>query len=418
MAEYDIVARALSRLGQTASQIIPLRAEAEERKARAGLARTRTEFDIEQARETRVHRKRVWEAGEKPREVAKITARKQLEEFGRQKEIGEEPVTAGWVAKTMGIQDHLDLIKRHPKIQKGIEEAFAVKLSSKGVYEKTEGVPLLKGEIFARPDKFNLVDFINRDFVYQAESERDATKDPERKAFLTKMLESPGGKERLYRKNLDAFRSIQGAYGAIMPPGQQEVLKANIKRIEGKIDSLQKHRRAVELAGVKVKAKPPATIKFQYWDTEGKVHTQYISKGQVPGAEKQVRERGGSLQKPAKKKTVTITDYPKAAKAVAQILGQEPGEKTVEPTENQKRLIKQGLAPMGLDLVQRDRPIRKADKTIWPDPDTKKYWVIEPLGKKKGVAKPAGPRREKPGQVQTRKITRPEPAKSDPLGIR
>lgn len=263
MADYDIVPRALRSLGQTARQVIPLRAQREESKARLGLEEAKTRYDIEAGEEARAQRKATFEAQEREREadipikdLAREQARRGLVEMGRQKAQRDEPVTQTWVLKTMGIQDEFDLLSRGPNIQKGLEESFASKLNPQSlVYEKAEGVPLLQGELFDRPDKFNLVDFINRDFVFQAESERDTTTDPERKAYLTKLLASPTGKEKLYRKNLEAFQALQAGYSAIMPPGQQEVLKANIKRVEGKIAELRKFRMEKEVEKPEVDAK-------------------------------------------------------------------------------------------------------------------------------------------------------------------
>lgn len=390
MADFDAVPRALRSLAQTAREVIPIRAERELRRARLGLETARTKFDIEERRKTRAHRERVFGAQEKERgeareqrawerrekgpifKAGRLKARREIEEHGRQEEVRNEPVTHAWVLRTMGIQDEFDLISRSPKAQKGMEESFTTKLNPKtSVYEKSEGVPLLKGEVFDRPDKFNLVDYINRDFVYQAESERDnPATTSKRKAYLTKMLESPGGKERLYRKNLEVFRSLQGAYSAIMPPGQREVLKANIKRIEGKIDALRKTKpKTVNMS----KRLPDGTIhKESKIEIGGNRYNELIRTGYV---------RGTLTGKAAKKAEPKISEYLQAAKMVDALVSQEEGEPTVEPTEGQVKVIRLAVKRLGLTFEKVSGPIREKDKTWWFDPDTKEYWKLVPLKK-------------------------------------
>ena len=134
MADYDQVPRALRSLAQTARQVIPIRAEREATRARMGLERARTEFDIGRAKRTEAHRtrvfeageertaateehrERVWEAGKEPRAVAAVKAKRERAGLER----GEQYVTSGHFFGGSGVKDLLQIKDVYlPALKKG-----------------------------------------------------------------------------------------------------------------------------------------------------------------------------------------------------------------------------------------------------------------------------------------------------------
>jgi len=391
MADYSQVPRALSRLAETARQVIPLRAQAEERRARIGLAQARTEFDIGEAKATRTHRERVFEAGEKARGEAREhrawekelkepilraaggEARRKLEKL----EYGEKPTSFGDLFGGLTAEDmpHVvgDLL---PAYEKGL----GIKVS-KDV--KTNRLSVTKdGQPYKRWQLEEDADLIQRITMYNTDAKRlmETWADPMHKEHpwheKAKKILKDNDEEAIQRLGLKILRKFPPGKGASAAVVAQ--YNSQIKWTQDQVKHYQ---------DLKVKGK---TGKFVYWDSTGKKHTQFIDKREFPAAEKTVRQRGGSMEKPDKETKPTAANISSVLKLVDKFTAKGANE----PTAEQATAINDAAQQFGYEYKKVMGPIRKQDKRFyWWDPDKKAYWTVRPKTTKQALMRglPEGP---------------------------
>ena len=385
MADYEAVPRALSRLARQAREIIPMRAQAEERRARIGLTKARTEFEIGEAKETRAHRERVFEATEAERgevreqrklkepilRAAGATARRKLEEL----EYGEKPANFADLFGGLTAEDmpHVvgDLL---PAFEKGL----GLKIS-KDV--KTNQLSITKdGQPYKRWQLEEDADLIQRITLYNTDPRRlmETWADPMHKGHewhekAKKMLKE-NDEEAIQRLGLKILRKFPPGRGA--SPAVVAQYNTHIKWTQDQIKHYQ---------DVKVKGK---TGKFVYWDSTGKKHTQFIDKREFPAAEKTVRQKGGTMEKPEKKAKPTAANISSVLKLVDKFTAKGANE----PTAEQATAINDAAQQFGYEYKKVTGPLREQDKRwYWWDPDKKAYWTVRakttPKAKMRGLPK-------------------------------
>jgi len=421
MADYGLVPRALRGLSETVYRGMAGIGESRLKRADIGLEEARTGFEIKKAEEERAHREKVFgveqeryaeqapirEANIEQANLTGETARKGLEKLGREKRALEEPVTHSWLAKITGVRDPEDLINRLPNVVKGVEEGYGAKADQTGVFMTAQG-PLTKRQIQESPDLFNAIDLLNRDYVYQLQSEMvDPATDEKRRARLKEVLKD---KEHIYATQLDHMLSLQAHASNILPEGQQKVLQTNIDRIKDKIKYHREQKGKEKLERIKQTGKgKEAEVQFQYWNKDGKKHTVYLPKATVPAFEKAILDAGGGTEKPEKPekgKELKVSDFNSLIGLIDKYT--DKGERELTP--EQKKIINDAANTIGYEYKEVTGKIMPSEKRwYWTDPETKKRWT---LVKSKG--EPGGVRHK----IEKPKSSKPKSKKSDPLGIR
>jgi len=366
---YEAVPRALSRLARTARETIPIRAEREASRARMGLERAKTEFAIGQAKETTAHRERIWEAGKEPRALAAVKAKKEQEEIAR----GEETVTAGEFYRGSMAKD-LHFIMKH------VEPDLAKRLGIvRGAQDPITGKsPMLKhGEPVKRREMPQLRPELLRIYIQQIDPEQfvetladEANKDQPGHEKAKEMIRKDD-QVAIYKHGLKVLRRFAPRRGA--SPAEIAQYNSQDKYIQGQIKYYQDLKAKKEVERIKATEKKEGTVKFKHYDKEGKPHTEYISKSQIPAAEAEVRKQGGTMEKPEKKEKPGATEFNRLRTLIDKTTNK--GER--EPTSDQATMINEAAQAIGYEFKKVKGPLRADEKRWWWwDPETKERWTL------------------------------------------
>lgn len=381
MPDYGMVPRALSRLGRQAREIIPMKAEAEERRARIGLTKARTEFEIGEAKEAREHRTRQWKAGEEARGEARKhralkepvlraageEARVKMEESGRRRKWLKEPWNPLVMINQLGGNEE-EVVRWGSKISDSLRHLGDVRFDpAQKAFMRGEKV-ITNEDVWQQNSPVLAIVLAELDPLEQAKSRGVSTK-------ASDLIPE-------YEMKINKLRRIQG--GKWVTPESKKWIESKISDAQKTLTRLSKEKLTVA-----------ATVPFTYWDAQGKKHTQYISKGQFPGAEREVEKRGGTREKPSKEKKPTATNL----NAVLKLIDQFTAKGEREPTSEQAGAINDAAQQFGYQYKHKTGPIRKEDKRwYWFDPDEKAYWTLTPVGKGKEKPKMRGLPKEGPAE--------------------
>ena len=423
---YEAVPRALSRLARTAREVIPIRAEREASRARMGLERAKTEFDIGQAKETTVHRERVWEAGKDVREVAGVAARRKLEELGR----GEQYVTSGDFFGGLGAKDLLhikdDLL---PAIKKGAGIERIKDAQPDGPQYTKHGKPYKRWEMEQDAPLLTQIIRANTGGRQLLETWADEShKDHPWHEKANKILRE-NDELAIAKLNLRILHRFPPGPGT--PPTVTNMYTNRVKEVNTKIARLENIASREKIAKIKAKEeKKEGTVKFKHYDKQGNPHTEYISRSQVPVAEAEVRRQGGTMEKPEKKEKPGATEFNRLRTLIDKTT--KKGER--EPTSDQATMINDAAQAIGYEFKKVKGPITADEKRWWWfDPETKERWTLRkktgavspgqtPMGEKARVKIKQGIGREEMKEIDEvgKKVPweKPKTERPDPLGIR
>lgn len=371
MPDYGMVPRALSRLGESVYRGMSDIGAGRLARERLGLLQAKTEFDIGEAKETRAYREK-YDTPIKERQLEKI----------EQERAGEgAPVTfSSEISLHLGPSDAEEAIWRATELPSKVKKGLGLELNEKQQFTKG-GLPVtrLQWEQNAYGDQLYAI--LRSEMKGMKILERMSEHpDPEVALAAKKTMKDPLS---VHETDLRLLQELRAQTSGLLSPEADKRLAERIKEERENVKSYRAQRGREKVARIRAgKKTKEGTVKFKYYDKEGKLHSQYISKSQFPAAEKKVREQGGSMEKPTKEKEKpTATDF----NSLRSLIDKVTDKGSNEPSSEQAAMINEAAQAIGYEF--KERTLREDEKKwYWFDPD-KKWVLVKKEETAKGISK-------------------------------
>lgn len=373
---YEAVPRALSRLARTAKEVIPIRAEREASRARMGLEKARTEFEVGRAKKTEEHRERVWEAGKETRETGKIKAIRERETLAR----GEQPVTSADLFAGHRAEDIVHIYKDLlPAYKKGLGiEAHRDPDTDKLSYTKY-GQPYKRWQLEQDAGSIMRITIQNTDPERLLETWADPTHKDHPWHEKAKKILRENDQEAIQRFGLKVLRRFQPPRGA----SPAEILQYNsqIKWIQSQIRQYQEAKTKKEVARIKAKEEIPTVggVKIGTKE-ERKEGNQVVTYRMTKKGWKEIARGPRKVKELKEEKEPKASDFNSLTKLIERVT--QKGER--EPTPENVAMIDDAARAIGYEYKKIKGPIRPEEKRWWWfDPETKERWTLVKAESKK-----------------------------------